>query len=567
MNQHPFQKICCVQPVNDEQPFLLAAAGPVISTFNLRDGSILSQLPPMEVEEATEGDGPSDANGDGSRPSKRRRIEVEGQAGLSRNESEDSVEIISERKKGERRKPKVESSKLPNITHIIATSDAARAITVTAEDKCINVFSVSSAGILTLQSQRSMPKRLCAIVLTPDEKNLLVGDKFGDVYILPLHPSKDWTPSKVGKADEGLKQTFTPSATELTVHTKGNLEALRQQREQKMTQTKKEGPKFELKMLLGHVSLLTDVAVNEVQDGLKRKQYILTADRDEHIRVSRGITQAHVIEGYCLGHREFVTKLCIPPWDSEILVAGSGEPSLSAYHWRTGRLLDKEIFKGAVGMDISTVLDKEERTEDRLAVSNIWPVHFTVSGNSPYARQPPRLLLVALEGLPMLLSYSLTDQGELQHHQTLQLGGNALDVTIGPALWEAVVSIDTVHKPGSMRDVGSEEVPTSDFFETFELFSNISKDADGTDQPVELPDGRELRWERSSLAMLLNGAITVSDNVDLPSEDGLKGKGTYSVLGEQLYGLENLRKKRGEQGIEAEEEVEDGTPVGQESTT
>jgi len=243
-----------------------------------------------------------------------------------------------------------------------------------------------------------MPKRLCAIVLTPDEKNILVGDKFGDVYLLPLHPSKDWEPSKVERVDEGQKQTFTPSATELTVHTKGNLEALRQQREQKVTQAKKEGPKFELKLLLGHVSLLTDVAITEVQDGLKRKQYILTADRDEHIRVSRGITQAHVIEAYCLGHREFVTKLCIPPWDPEFLVAGSGEPSLTVYRWRTGRLADKEIFKGAVGLDISAVLDVEERTVERLAVSNIWPVHYTVSGKSPYTRQPPRLLLVALEG-------------------------------------------------------------------------------------------------------------------------------------------------------------------------
>ncbi|KAK4943802.1 tRNA (guanine-N(7)-)-methyltransferase non-catalytic subunit trm82 [Elasticomyces elasticus] len=512
----------------------------------------------MEVEEAAEDNVPSDANGDGTRPSKRRRIDVEGQTGISRNDSEDSVEIISERKKGERRKPKVESSKLPNITHIITTSDAATVITVTAEDKSINVFSVGYGGVLTLQSQRPMPKRLCAIVLTPDQKNILVGDKFGDVYLLPLHPSNDWAPTKT---DDEQKPTFTPSATELTVHTKGNLEALRQQREQKVTQAKKDGPKFELKLLLGHVSLLTDVAITEVQDGLKRKQYILTADRDEHIRVSRGITQAHVIEGYCLNHREFVTKLCIPPWDSEILVAGSGEPSLTAYRWRTGHLTDKETFKGAVGLDISTMLDNEERTEDRLVVANIWPVHYTVSGKSPYGRQPPHLLLVALEGLPVLLSYNLTDQGELQHHQTLQLGGNALDVAIGPALWEIVVSIDTVHKPGSMRDVGSEEVPKSDFFETFELFSNISKDAQGTDQPVESPAGRDLRWERSSLAMLLNDAVTVSDDIELPVEDLAKAKGTYSVLGEQLYGLENLRKKRGEQAIQGEEEAEEGAPV------
>src|ERR1700761_3541275 len=143
-----------------------------------------------------------------------------------------------------------------------------------------------------------MPKRICAIVLTPDEKNILVGDKFGDVYLLPLHPTEDWTPP-TPKQDQSSKP-FAPSATELTVHTKGNLEALRQQRLQKALQPRKEGLQFEYKLLLGHVSLLTDVAITEVVVESKTRQYILTADRDEHIRVSRGITQAHIIENYCL---------------------------------------------------------------------------------------------------------------------------------------------------------------------------------------------------------------------------------------------------------------------------
>jgi len=243
-----------------------------------------------------------------------------------------------------------------------------------------------------------MPKRICAIVLTPDEKNILVGDKFGDVYLLPLHPTEDWTPP-TAKPDPQQK-AFTPSATELTVHTKGNLEALKQQRLQKTSQPKKEGPQFEHKLLLGHVSLLTDVAVTEVPVGLTIRQYILTADRDEHIRVSRGITQAHVIENYCLGHREFVSKLCLVPWNLDLLVAGSGEPALKVYHWQTGKLLDEELFTGAVKQDIVNCLDLDngERSLDRLVVSNIWPVHYTVAGQSPRSRRPPHLLLVALEG-------------------------------------------------------------------------------------------------------------------------------------------------------------------------
>lgn len=240
-----------------------------------------------------------------------------------------------------------------------------------------------------------MPKRVCAIVLTPDEKTIVVGDKFGDVYSLPVQPLQDWVPRKSEQ-----QEVFIPSATELTVHTKGNLEALRQQREQKSHNPKKEGLAFEHKLLLGHVSLLTDVAIAEVQDGLKRKQFILSSDRDEHVRVSRGLSQAHIIKAYCMGHREFVTCLSIMPWKSEYLVAGSGEPSLKVFDWQNGRVLDEELFHGAVQQDIANVLPgtDEGRALDRLAVAGIWPIHYSVARNSPQASQPPHILLVALEG-------------------------------------------------------------------------------------------------------------------------------------------------------------------------
>ncbi|KIX04194.1 uroporphyrinogen decarboxylase [Rhinocladiella mackenziei CBS 650.93] len=516
MLQHPFQALCCVQPVGGQQPFLLAASGPIINTFNLKDGSLLSQWPRTDNDDS-EQHATSRVDGGEARPSKRPKIEGEDQPESSHQHSDDSIEIISERKKGERRKPKVESSKLPNVSHIITTSDGATVIVLTAEDKSIGVFKVRSWGRLDLLSRRSMPKRMCAVVLTPDEKNILVGDKFGDVYLLPLHPREEWVLRK--SEQDQVQEMYVPSATELTVHTKGNLEALRQQRERKVTRPKKDGPNFEFKLLLGHVSLLTDVAIAEVQAGLKRRQYILTADRDEHIRVSRGVSQAHIIEHYCLGHREFVSKLCVVPWNPEILVAGSGEPSLRVYYWQKGTLLDEELFQGAVQNDITKFLNPSdgERSFDRLAVSGIWPIHCSVSGNAPQSRPPPHFLLVALEGLPMILSYTLTEQGQLRHHQTLTLGGNALDISTGPALWNIVVSVDMVHKPGSMREIRPHETPAAEAFDTFELLSSPPRNDVNGSSHHEGCDQALLRWEKSSLAMLLNNAALNCERGEMPS--------------------------------------------------
>ena len=230
-----------------------------------------------------------------------------------------------------------------------------------------------------------MPKRICALVLDPSENAIIVGDKFGDVYSLPLHPSNDFVrPKKVAEAHE-------PSATELTVHTKGNLEALQQQRKQKKINERKEGPDFEHKLLLGHVSLLTDVVLAQAEDGGKTRNFVLTADRDEHIRVSR-YPQAHVIESYCFGHREFVSQLCIPDGVPELLISGRGEPSLQVFDWRRGVRKSQVLFEDfEKEIKVASKPGKEDQHRKKYAISGIWSM-------KPRDNQVSNLVLVALEG-------------------------------------------------------------------------------------------------------------------------------------------------------------------------
>lgn len=147
MYASPFQTLCGVQPVGHQKPFLLAASGPIISSFNLKDGSLLSQWPRSKKDSGS-------TNGEEGPSPKRRRLDEDRPEGLSREESEESLVFISERKKGERRKPKVESSTLPNVSHILVTSDAKTAICVTSEDKSITVFDLMSEGVLELKNQR-----------------------------------------------------------------------------------------------------------------------------------------------------------------------------------------------------------------------------------------------------------------------------------------------------------------------------------------------------------------------------------------------------------------------------
>lgn len=195
-----------------------------------------------------------------------------------------------------------------------------------------------------------MPKRPCSITLTTDDSTILCADKFGDVYSLPLaghtmEPSattSDTNKDSKIKTNEASQTSFIPSATSLTVHTKKNREALRQQQKVTKPKAEKKSLNFDHQLLLGHVSLLTDVACVSVASSLlKPRDYILTSDRDEHIRVSRGIPQAHIIEGFCLGHTEFVSKLCIPRTYPHLLISGGGDDYLLAWDWLAGSIRQK----------------------------------------------------------------------------------------------------------------------------------------------------------------------------------------------------------------------------------
>ena len=203
-----------------------------------------------------------------------------------------------------------------------------------------------------------MPKRPCSVVLTSDESTILCADKFGDVYALPLFGKSDPGKLKTADAPEGSiredqgtpKRPFTPAATSLTVHTKRNQQALKNQQNSSNKTAERKVLGFEHQLLLGHVSLLTDLAYVTLEGpGQSRhRSYILTADRDEHIRVSRGLPQAHIIESYCLGHTEFLSRLCVPSWDQELLISGGGDDYLLVWDWQSGTIRQKLDFKGPV---------------------------------------------------------------------------------------------------------------------------------------------------------------------------------------------------------------------------
>ncbi|KAL4877146.1 hypothetical protein BJY04DRAFT_199027 [Aspergillus karnatakaensis] len=477
--QQPFQCIQSFKTKSGSKNVFVASVGSKLFCYDSESGQRLSVWP-------QDGADAPNAN-DESNP------EVEGPPGKKRK-----VDPSSEQKNTT---PALkQTTAWTNIPILTATPDGEYLVALTAEDKSIRVFQIEENSSFLELSARSMPKRPCAITFT-DKNDILIGDKFGDVYSMPLIPSAE---PRTVKAQREHRKVI--AATNLTVHTERNLRSLQMQQEQLAKRAKNaqssnqdsEAPAFDHNLLLGHVSLLTDVVFAKLpspEDSSEQRSYILTGDRDEHIRVSRGPPQANITENYCFGHTAFISKLCIPTWAPEVLISGGGDPFLLIWNWASGQILQK--------ISLSEYQSAETK---EVAVRGIW----ASSSNSH------RVIFVALEGNPTLLTYTLPPSGTLTPLAPIEspLGGNILDIESNGN--GVIISRDTIRQPGSSQEWRT--TASKFYLDLLRL----------TDQGV---------WEGVDAWFV--GNVNSQDTVPASGVSEKEKKASNNAV----YGLENLRKK------------------------
>jgi tRNA (guanine-N(7)-)-methyltransferase subunit TRM82 len=320
------------------------------------------------------------------------------------------------------------------------------------------------------------------------------------------------------------QKDWIPSATTLTVHSGRNRKTLEEQLKQKAKgpAKSKEPMRFKHELLLGHVAMLTDV----IYASWEGRSYIITADRDEHIRISRSQPQAHIIEGFCFGHEAFINKLCLTR--SGRLVSGGGDDHLFVWDWQNYRLLEKLAIRDLVLTHLVSHSEPNESTTDqanlKVAVSGIW--------NVPSSD----MVLVACEGIPALFCLSVGDDAKVA--VTIPLNGNTLGVAfVGSSTVSStiVVSIDNMHKPGSTTEMRDDKV------------SNVSSiEASAVLNTTKVPRlqyfsvAQDGQWREDSATREafeeFEGVNTIGANCNLPDEKAVR---------DMLYHVENLRKRPG----------------------
>ncbi|KAK5974221.1 tRNA (guanine-N(7)-)-methyltransferase non-catalytic subunit [Trichostrongylus colubriformis] len=186
--------------------------------------------------------------------------------------AEEKQEIVSKN---------VEDAEIQILASAVSSSGSLLAIATSA--KTVLIFDLPT---LSLRRGFRIPKAPTSMTFDVDMTHVLVGDRAGHVCRYTVA-----APNKCGYVD-----------------------------------INGEASQFEGEALSGAISMVLDVAISS--DG----RYLLVADRDEKIRVSR-YPEAYVIQSFCLGHSAYVSSV-VPSGNG--LFSGGGDGIVHEWHMESG---------------------------------------------------------------------------------------------------------------------------------------------------------------------------------------------------------------------------------------
>ncbi|KAI9481103.1 MAG: WD40-repeat-containing domain protein [Benjaminiella poitrasii] len=175
-----------------------------------------------------------------------------------------------------------EEDKVENVTDFYRSmtfNKDGSLLATSGENKAICVWDTND---WSLKNTRPAYKRINALNFDNQSTKVLAADKFGDVY---CHPIKE-----AAENEEKLAP------------------------------------------IVGHVSMITDMLLTPDE------KYVVSSDRDEHIRVSR-YPNGYNIESFCLGHTDVVTCISILPWNEKLLVSSGGDGTVRLWDYVQGKQL------------------------------------------------------------------------------------------------------------------------------------------------------------------------------------------------------------------------------------
>lgn len=258
--------------------------------------------------------------------------------------------------------------------HEATLSEDGTRLATTDESKTIKIWDTINWSLV---SERKAERRVSSMKFTKDCKFLIAADKSGDVYNFELANNNP------------------------------------------------------PKLLLGHVSIITDLDLSPKND------YVITADRDEKVRVSR-YPNAYNIQSFCLGHTQIVSQVHTLKFLSEsnpIVISGGGDGYLNLWQIVDGKCLQsidlKEIAKiDQEYLDIRTICSSESS----------------------------KLVAIITECVPKIFLFEVKEGPSLVHTQTIEVEGNPCSISFDEERKGIWISTDNQNNLSSFYSIKEKEV-------------------------------------------------------------------------------------------------------------
>lgn len=364
-----------------------------------------------------------------------------------------------------------EDEKKRNIQHraIIEMALYSHYLIWFGEDKFLRVYDLQSNSEL---AERELVKRASALYV--DNGTVFVGDKFGDVYVYPVLPDVS--------ADSKSSVSTGPKAEDNGEEVPNALP------------------------VVGHVSMLTSVLLTPGEG----QRYIISADRDEHIRVSK-MPDGYNIKSFCLGHTQFVSSLVVSASRPEILVSGGGDEYLAYWNWNSGELRRKRYLSDAVALAKS-----ENKGFAILKMLELEAVD---------------LLVILVEGIKRIFLYNVHQDSD-DAAFTIDLKAPALDVAVtGSKLW---ITYDTEITAQADSDKSAEEIYNIDCF-SIDAASASRMDLSSLNKSCRtVVEKVEYTTHRADLMRKRTKAELEAARVALQQLQPQKAKNTHALIDEDL---------------------------------